>query len=172
MQLFRNDTKTIPKDKQLLAGGSFLSHPNKIRLSAPRITNAHTNKRRDKNGGRLFFSTLEEHSTKQTRGLMLIEAHPPYPHPAWHPRAWAEVMAELGLCCAASHSTACNGEPGMQVPVEPMFLSAPLGMGGSCSAPGAQPDTHGTWQLLPAAPLCWLQLLGHDGTWVTKNQVM
>lgn len=56
MQLFRNDTKTIPKDKQLLAGGSFLSHPNKIRHSAPRITNAHTKKKeRQKTEGGYFF---------------------------------------------------------------------------------------------------------------------
>ena len=169
MQLFRNDTKTMPKDEQLLAGGSFLSHPNKIWLSAPRITNAHTNKRRDKNRGRLFFSMLEEHSAKQSGGLMLIEAHPPNPYPAWHPSAWAKVMAELGLCSAASHSTACTREPSVQVPVEPIFLSAPLGMGGSCPAPGAQPGTQDPWQLLPAASLCWLQLLGHDGTWVMAN---
>lgn len=55
MQLFRNYTKTIPKDKRLLAGGSFLSHSNKIWLSNSQHTQCPHKQKREKPRDELFF---------------------------------------------------------------------------------------------------------------------
>lgn len=51
MQLVGNYTGIIPRDKQLLAGGSFLSHPNKIWLrNAQRNQCPHKQKERKTEG--------------------------------------------------------------------------------------------------------------------------
>lgn len=55
MQLFRNYTKIIPKDKQLLAGGSFLSHSNKIWPSNSQRNQCPHKQKREKPRDELFF---------------------------------------------------------------------------------------------------------------------
>lgn len=55
MQLFRNYTKIIPKDKWLLAGGSFLSHSNKIWLSNSQRNQCPHKQKREKTRDVLFF---------------------------------------------------------------------------------------------------------------------